>query len=283
MQVLCQFESGTERQWNSALHQLIGRILNSPATFARQFLPGVWCVFAAAVLLAPVNATSAANLAPHTAHYVMKLLSARGGSGIEAVSGDMAIRWEGDCSGWTMSNRAVFDVTYTGGDAVRVTMDASTWEAAAGDRYTFLVRTLFDTKETQRVEGKARLDGGTMFPTMHTKRVLDAAGDTPEIIRATVFDGFTDGGAQFVNAIVGKKLATGQTAASAFPTLQNQPAWGISLAFFDADKADAEPNSEIRLEIYRNGIAGMIEMDFGDFRLLAELKELESGKPPVCS
>tara|TARA_R110002110_G_scaffold80591_6_gene209872 strand:+ start:5515 stop:6423 length:909 start_codon:yes stop_codon:yes gene_type:complete len=302
MQALCQFESVTERQWNSALHQLIGRILNSRATFARQFLPGVWCVFAAAVLLAPVNATSAANLAPHTAHYVMKLLSARGGSGIEAVSGDMAIRWEGDCSGWTMSNRAVFDVTYTGGDAVRVTMDASTWEAAAGDRYTFLVRTLFDTKETQRVEGKARLDGGqgiaeftlpskktiklpagTMFPTMHTKRVLDAAGDTPEIIRATVFDGFTDGGAQFVNAIVGKKLATGQTAASAFPTLQNQPAWGISLAFFDADKADAEPNSEIRLEIYRNGIAGMIEMDFGDFRLLAELKELESGKPPVCS
>lgn len=243
----------------------------------------------------------AASLVPHTAHYVMKLQSARGGSGIDAVTGDMAIRWEGDCSGWTMSNRTVFDVTYTGGDTVRVTMDASTWEAAAGDRYTFLVRTLFNDKETERVEGKARVDGGRgiaeftlptrktmelpagiMFPTAHTKMVLDAAGETPEIIRATVFDGFTDGGAQFVNAIVGKRLADGKSAKSAFPELQKQPAWGISLAFFDAAKADAEPNSEIRLKIFRNGIAESMEMDFGDFRLLAALKDLKSGKAPAC-
>lgn len=244
----------------------------------------------------------AADLAPHTAHYEMKLLSARGGSGIEAVSGDMAIRWEGDCTGWTMSNRTIFDVTYTGGETVRVAMDASTWEAAAGDRYTFLVRTLFNNKETERVEGKARLDGarniaefalpekktielpvGTIFPTAHTKMVLDAAGDTPEIIRATVFDGFTDEGAQFVNAIVGKRLPAATAGRTAFPGLKQQPAWSINLAFFDAAKADAEPNSEIRLKIFRNGIAEMMEMDFGDFRLLADLKDLKTDKPPVCN
>lgn len=254
----------------------------------------------AQTVLAP--GAMASELAPHTAHYEMKLVSARGGSGIEAVAGDMAIRWEGDCTGWTMSNRTIFDVTYTGGDSVRVTMDASTWEASAGDRYTFLVRTLFNNKETERVEGKARLDGGhriaeftlpttktlklpagTMFPTAHTKMVLDAAGETQEIIRATVFDGFTDGGAQFVNAIVGKRLAAGKTGNSAFPGLQGQPAWGINLAFFDAAKADAEPNSEIRLKIFRNGIAEMMEMDFGDFRLLADLKDLKTEKPPACN
>ena len=231
----------------------------------------------------------------------MKLLSARGGSGIESVRGDMAIRWEGDCTGWTMSNRTIFDVAYTGGDNVRVTMDASTWEAAAGDRYTFLVRTLFNDKESERIEGKARLDAsggmaeftlpeakaiklppGTIFPTTHTKQVLDAAGDAPEIIRATVFDGFTDGGAQFVNAIVGRQLRAGPSGGSRFPELEKGPSWRVSLAFFDADKADAEPNSELRLKIFRNGIAEMMEMDFGDFRLLGELKELEAGKPPVC-
>lgn len=257
-----------------------------------------------AVLSVSVVATpgaAAANLVPHTAHYTMKLLSARGGSGIDAVSGDMAIRWEGDCSGWTMSNRTVFDVTYTGGESVRVTMDASTWEAAAGDRYTYLVRTLFNDKETERIEGKARIAGGrgiaeftlptkktimlpagTMFPTAHTKTVLDAAGETPEIIRATVFDGFTDAGAQFVNAVVGKRLSGGKLGESAFPALKNQPAWSISLAFFDAAKDDAEPSSEIRLKIFRNGIAELMEMDFGDFRLLADLKDLKIGKPFGC-
>lgn len=257
---------------------------------------------ASALLAVPGAAAMADGLVPHTAHYTMKLLSARGGSGIDAVTGDMAIRWEGDCAGWTMSNRTVFDVTYAGGDSVRVTMDASTWEAAAGDRYTFLVRTLFNDKESERIEGKARLENGhgiaefslpkakkidlpagTMFPTTHTRMVLKAAGETPEIIRATVFDGFTDGGAQFVNAIVGKRLTDRAGRPSAFPELQKQPAWNVSLAFFDAEKESAEPDSEIRIKITRTGIAELMEMDFGDFRLLAELKELRTEKPPVCN
>lgn len=304
MQDPCQLGMEQECQWNSALRDLLGMIQNFPAAITRQILPTARYFFTTAALAPLMFAPGAmaADLVPHTAHYAMKLLSARGGSGIEAVTGDMAIRWEGDCTGWTMSNRTVFDVTYTGGDTVRVTMDASTWEAAAGDRYTFLVRTLFNDKETERVEGKARLDGGrriaefilptektialpagTIFPTAHTRMVLDAAGDTPEIIRATVFDGFTDGGAQFVNAIVGKRLAGGKSANPAFPGLQNQPAWSVSLAFFDAEKADAEPDSEIRIKVFRNGIAETMEMDFGDFRLLADLKDLKIGKPLVCN
>ena len=283
------------------MRNLVDIIRDCPAEIARQFLPGRrrFCVGAVLMIVAP--GAMASDLAPHTAHYGMKLLSARGGSGIESVNGDMAIRWDGDCTGWTMSNRTIFDVAYTGGENVRVTMEASTWEAAAGDRYTFLVRTLFNDKESERIEGKARLEAsggvaeftlpeekavklppGTMFPTTHTKQVLDAAGDAPRIIRATVFDGFTDGGAQFVNAIVGKRLTDGQSGSSRFPELEKGPSWRVSLAFFDADKADAEPSSELRLKIFRNGIAQMMEMDFGDFRLLAELKELEAGKPPVC-
>ncbi len=284
------------------MYELLDKTRNWSAAIARQILPGVryFCTGAVIVLVAPV--AMASDLVPHTAHYGMKLLSARGGSGIEAVSGDMAIRWEGDCSGWTMSNRAVFAVTYTGGDTVRITMDASTWEAAAGDRYTFLVRTLFNDKEAERIEGKAGLDGnggiaefalpkektvelpaGTMFPTTHTQLVINAAGETPEIVRATVFDGFTDGGAQFVNAIVGKGLKAVGAAKPVFPELENQSSWRVSLAFFDADTVDAEPNSEIRLKIFRNGIAEMMEMDFGDFRLMADLKELRTGSSPVCN
>lgn len=301
MQDLCQLETVKERQWNRALRDLLGKIRHCPAEIARQILPGAryFCIGAALMVLGP--GAMASDLVPHNAHYAMKLLSARGGSGIESVNGDMAIRWEGDCAGWTMSNRTIFDVAYTGGDNVRVTMDASTWEAAAGDRYTFLVRTLFNDKESERVEGKARIDAaggiaeftlpeekaitlptGTMFPTTHTKMVLDAAGEKPEIIRATVFDSFTDGGAQFVNAIVGKRLGDQPSGNSLFPDLQKGPSWRVSLAFFDADNADAEPSSEIRLKIFRNGIAEMMEMDFGDFRLIASLKELQVGKPLVC-
>ena len=273
-----------------------------PAKITRQFVPvmrQICC--SAAVLAALSSAAAAAGFAPHTAHYAMKLLSARSSSSIESVTGDMLVRWEGDCAGWTMSNRTIFNVSYSGGDTVRVTMDATTWESRAGDRYTFLVRTLFNDKESERIEGTARLDGAaraadfispskkrivlppdTVFPTRHTEQVLSAAGDAPRIVRATVFDGFTDGGAQFVNAIVSRKMPENPDGQAAFPELGGQPSWNVNLAFFPVDKQDTEPESEISVRIFANGIAGRMDMDFGDFKVRGDLKNLKTARFPVC-
>ena len=269
--------------------------------FTRQFLPQLWrfCIVWSVVVVLS-SPTVAAGFAPHTAHYAMKLISARS-SNIESVTGDMLVRWEGDCSGWTMSNRTIFNVGYTGGDTVRVTLDATTWESIAGDRYTFLVRTLFNDKESERIEGTAQiaegtrvadfvspakkrivLPPGTIFPTRHTEQVLEVAGDRSQIVRATVFDGFTDGGAQFVNAVVGGRVAAKPGAALPFPELRSQPSWTVNLAFFPVEKQDAEPESEINVKIFANGIAERMDMDFGDFRVRSELKNLETARLPVC-
>ena len=65
--------------------------------FDRQNLPGIRSVIALAValiLLAP--GVIAGGLAPHVAHYTMKLLSAHSGSNVESVGGDMLVRWDGD-------------------------------------------------------------------------------------------------------------------------------------------------------------------------------------------
>lgn len=273
-----------------------------PAIFSRQRLPGLCQIVAGALLFATLAPHAvAAGFAPHTAHYGMKLLSARSSSNIESVTGDMLVRWEGDCDGWTMHNRTVFDVGYTGGETVRITMDATTWESIAGDRYTFLVRTLFNDKESQRIEGTARLDAearaadfvsparkrivlppDTIFPTRHTEQVLAAADDKPGFVRATVFDGFTDGGAQFVNAIVGGKGTADKRTTSAFPALRAQPVWNVNLAFFPVDKQESAPESEISVRIFGNGIADRMDMDFGDFRVRGELKNLKAAPQPVC-
>lgn len=270
--------------------------------FDRQNLPGIRSVIALAVaLILLVPGAIAGGLAPHVAHYTMKLLSARSGSNIESVGGDMLVRWDGDCVGWTMTNRTVFDVGYTGGDRVRIAMDATTWESAPGDRYTFLVRTRFNEKESDRIEGTARLGGNspvanfispvkkqialprdTILPTQHTKTVLASAGGKPRIVRANVFDGFTFGGAQFVNAIIGGRLAQRNGSHSAFPELRQLPAWTVNLASFSTGKADAEPDSEISLKIFANGIAERMDMDFGDFRVRGDLKKVNIARPPAC-
>lgn len=239
-------------------------------------------------------------LVPHNAHYAVKLLSARSGSNVERVVGDMVIQWERDCSGWTMNHRTVFDIAYSTGSDARVTMEAATWEAARGDRYTFNVRTLFGDKVTGRVEGYARRGAGgaqavftepepkvmplpadVLFPTQHTRRVLAAATSAPMILPIQVFDGFTENGALLVNAAISHASPGGPAAKAAFPPLAGRQSWIVQLAFF-AGNDEAEPESEIGMRLYDNGISEWLDMDFGDFRVRADLVHLALAGQPDC-
>ncbi|MGB0631355.1 MAG: EipB family protein [Alphaproteobacteria bacterium] len=278
----------------------------NPAEFTRQILPA-WRLPAVSIILVlligllPWRSANAADLAPHTAHYTMKLLSARSGSNIDTASGDIVVRWERDCSGWSMTNRTIFKIGYAGGQSIGFTIDAATWEAASGDDYTFLVRTSYDGKQAERVEGRARIEGakrfvdfiqpskkridlepGTIFPMQHTEQVMNAARAGTKFVRATVFDGFTDGGSQFVNAIVGKKQPPPADGLSKFPALRDLAAWTVSLAFFPQGEAAAEPDSEIGMKMMDNGVAAWMDMDFGDFRLRGDLDKLQLHEPAVC-
>ena len=276
--------------------------MGHPAKSTRQILPfrGVYALLLLLVAL-PAMPAYAVDLAPHTAHYTMKLMSARSGSNIESASGDIVVRWERDCSGWAMTNRTIFRIAYAGGQSIGFTIDAATWEAASGDDYTFLVRTAYDGKEVERVEGRARADGKkryvdfvqpskkrldlepeTIFPMQHTAMVMNAARAGSTFVRAAVFDGFTDGGSQFVTAIVGKKISPEAGDMSRFPELRDLAAWTVSLAFFPQDANATEPDSEIGIKMMDNGVAAWMDMDFGDFRLRGELDRLDIHKAEVC-
>ena len=275
------------------------------AEAARQQLPHAARIAglaaALSVALGGLPAVLASALVPHSAHYDIKLLSVRSGGNVSEVSGDMAVQWEGDCSGWTLHHRMLFDVGYADGATVRIKVDASTWESRSGDRYTYSVRTLYDDREAERIEGHARRDGAkskavfsapdgktvqlprdVLFPTAHTEKVLAAARKGRTIVPARVFDGFTDDGALLVNAVIGNRLADGDAAAKAFPALAGHAAWVVQLAFFPTDSAEAEPQSEIGMILYDNGVARNLDMGFGEFGIRADLKRLEVAERPVC-
>lgn len=284
------------------LHRLRSADYVDPAKSARQFLPSFVALCIVAVLFCvPAVSALAQALAPHNALYSLKLLSARGGSSIERVGGEMAVRWERDCNGWTMNHRTVFDIGYATGEQVRVTIDASSWEAADGRSYNFYLRTLYGDREGGRTEGHAELRSGgnravysapevktmklpadVMFPTRHTQQVLAKAAEAPTIFAAEMFDGFGDDGAQLVNAVIGRPLNPGPPERAKFDALAGLKSWPIQLAFFSpADQA--VPESEIGMRLYENGVAEGLDMDFGDFRVKADLARLEMIEAPVCS
>ena len=258
----------------------------------RQKLP-FWAILAAVALFPAASGAESAEssaavaLTPHSAHYGVALKSARSGSSIQSAHGDMIVSWEGDCAGWTMNYRLVFDVGYTGGRIVRISVDAATWEARNGGRYNFTSRTSFDDREAERVEGHAvrtaeLSEAHFIFPTRHTERILEAARAGRRIVPATLFDGFAPDGAQFVNAVIGPEMPAEPALAKTFADLARQPMWRVRLAFFDGDAQRTEPESEIGMDLYANGVTAKLDLDFGDFAIRSALQKLALFPRPVC-
>lgn len=254
---------------------------------------------AVAILAVAGSAAVAAELMPHRALYNMTLTSSRGGSGVETVKGEMIADWSESCDGWTLDQRSVFDVGYSSGQNLRIASNISTWESRDGLQYRFNVTNKTNEEVTERTEGHARLTGengggaaefeqpdaskttlprGTIFPTEHSRQVLRDIGGAPMILSHTVFDGLTDGGSLQVSTVVGAEMA--RDAATAMAALKGLRSWPVQMAFFKTGAS--EPDQEIGMRLYENGVGEAMVLDFGEFKVRANLVKLDVLKHPSC-
>jgi len=178
-----------------------------------------------------------------------------------------------------------------------------TWESKDGLRYRFFIRNLENGEVKEEYRGEARLDGpgkggvanytvpegrkiqlpaGTLFPTAHTIALLKhiQAGDT--FLWATIFDGFDADGISDVSAVVTKNLATEAATDGRSPLLSAGPSNRVHLAFFQHSDSggSTEPEHEQQLRLHMNGVVESMVLDFGDFTVAGNLKEIKTLKPP---
>jgi hypothetical protein len=247
------------------------------------------------------SAAGAAELVPHRALYKMTLVSARGGSGVETVQGEMIADWSESCDGWTLDQRSVFDVGYSSEQNVRIISNIATWESLDGLQYRFNVTNKTNDEVTERTEGHARLaaakaggkaefdqpnpktselPAGTIFPTEHTRVLLRDIGGAPMILSHVVFDGLTDEGPLQVSTVIGAEVAPDPSPAMAF--LKGLRSWPVQMAFFQAGSGAVEPEQEIGMRLFDNGVGDAMVLDFGDFKVRANLVRLELEKRPSC-
>ena len=255
---------------------------------------------AALLLTASVAATPApaAHVAPHRASYELSLDSANPASDVVDVQGSMEFEWADSCSGWTVTQKSLMTVTYSSNESADIGWSLLSWESKDGLKYRFLVRNLENGEMADQYRGEASLDGpgragravyslpsrktvhlpaGTLFPTEHSLELLRhaEAGDT--LMWREVFDGSDDKGLFGVNAVIGKaKPAAPGGIAS--PLLAG-PAWRIVLAYFAAEGQSAEPTNQQRLSIHDNGVVDELRIDYGNFRVIARLKQIAPLKP----
>src|SRR5436189_3153290 len=95
-------------------------------------------------------------MAPHRAIYEMSLATARGGTGVTAVSGRMVYELTGSvCEGYTQNMRFVTHMVNQGGTAMITDLRSFSWEEGNGKRFRFNSSQYRDEKATEITAGDA--------------------------------------------------------------------------------------------------------------------------------
>ncbi len=252
-----------------------------------------------ALLVAPVS--YAADLAAHTALYKLSLDSTKGD--VVAASGTMTYEMIDACEGWAVHQHLALSLTNHDGQDVKMVSDYNTYESKDGLLLRFRMHQATEGEAADDVAGEAKLDrpggpgqvvyalpadagtkalpAGTLFPTTHTETILDAAQKKKKFLALPLFDGTSADGGQTSSVVM-----TGWDKAAAptkFAPLAALPSGRVRIAFFDKTNDDTpesqQPDYEVAMRYYANGVADQMSMDFGDFVVLAKIEKLTIGKP----
>ncbi len=274
----------------------------------------VWgVVVAMMVLVAAEGQAAPTDLVPHRAVYSMSLASIRSGAGIVGAKGTMTYEFDDSCDGWVIENRIAITYAYAEGGPVSSTTDFITWEAKNGLHYKYRLRNTRDGEITEDIEGVARLRGkgkggeakysrpdtlkiplprGTLFPTGHTLRLLDAARSGEHIFGRVVFDGSDVEGPYEIHALIGNKkpvvalasngpMGTEDNKIKENPLLAT-PLWPVRLAYFSLNGNESVPDFEMALSYHPNGVSQNVMQSFKNFSLSGTLVSLEELPKKRC-
>lgn len=270
-------------------------------------------------LLAGGGGVSAAGVAeqvkfaPHRAVYDVTLARATPGSGVNEMTGRLVYELRGGgCEDYFQTMRFVTQSSGAeGGDQINDMRTASS-EEAQGRRLQFSNKQYRGDQLSEITEGEAGrrnvtgevaieivqpekrklvLPAATYFPIQHSRAMIEAALAGKRLFAADVYDGSETGDkVSATMTVIGRMHAADASAVPAGVPNADRLAklrfWPISTGYFQkgggADKKDSMPNYEMAANFYENGVSTRLLMDYGDFALRGELKELQFLGEPAC-
>jgi hypothetical protein len=196
------------------------------------------------------------------------------------------------------------------GTSMVTDLRSSSWEEGNGKRFRFNSSQFRDEKPTEATAGDAArastagdvkvelskpakkdlsLSSRVHFPIQHSIALLAAAKAKKASFRADLYDGSEKGEKVYdtVSAIGrlmpaggNRKLAPVKNA----ERLDGIAAWPVSISYFEpgSDKKDAVPVYELSFLFFENGISRKLHIDYGDFVIQGDLREITFHEPSKC-
>jgi hypothetical protein len=267
-------------------------------------------VLAVICAVPPAGAAGGVLLAPHRAVYEMTLANTRGGTGVTAVSGRMVYELTGSaCEGYTQNMRFVTQLTNQGGTTMLTDLRSSSWEDGSGQRFRFSSTQLRNEKPAEATAGDAAranaddikveltkpakkglsLSARVYFPVQHSIALIEAANRGKQFFRADLYDGSEKGDKVYDTiSVIGRLRPPGTNrellAVKNSGLLDRHKAWPVSIGYFEpgSDKADTVPVYELTFLFFDNGVSRNLFIDYGEFAIRGDLKEIVFHTPSKC-
>lgn len=270
---------------------------------------GVRCapVALAALLAACAPALSASSgpivMVPHRAVYDMVLGDTRSGSTVTDVQGRMVFEITGSaCEGYTQNMRFVTRMSNAEGQPSVSDLRSTTFEDGAATSFRFNSVQVKDQKPGEEAVGEAsrpdrnaemtvdlsrpekkkvKLGPKVFLPVQHSIALVEAGRTGQTRLKADLYDGSEQGDKVYETAsTIGPEIAPGSN--KKLPAVKNSEAldalsaWPVSISYYEknSDKLDAAPAYELGFLFYENGVSRKIVIDYGDFSIKGDLKEI---------
>lgn len=254
----------------------------------------------------PASATAAAvKFAPHRAIYDITLERAASGSGVVELVGRMVYELNGShCEGYTQNMRFVTQMVSQDSTEQVNDLRTSSWEDGAGTRLRFNSEQYRDAQLVDSTAGDARrgktgditvdvtkpekqrlsLPGRLMFPMQHSAALLTAARTGQRHFVVGLYDGSEKGAKVYdTSAWIGSAAKAAKTDVPS--GLAGIDSWPVSIGYFEPGSADRDalPAYELSFRIFANGVSTRMVIDYGEFAVRGELRELTYLSTSECS
>jgi hypothetical protein len=250
----------------------------------------------ALALVTPIHHTHAhaasdpVHFQPHRAVYDISFDHATPGSGVADMTGRMVYEMTGSsCAGYAQNMRFVTRMTNQDGAATINDLRTNSFEyenqklseSSQGSAGPATGATSTEVKLTKPAKKTVKLPPDMYFPIQHSIALMGAAEAGKSMFTANLYDG-SDKGEKFyeTNAIIGPRAAPGSAEVADKvlngDKLNGLASWPIAIGYFEPGpvRSEALPTYELAFRFYENGVSSKLYIDYGDFAIRGDLKEL---------
>lgn len=278
-----------------------------------------WAVGSAAMVV-PIHTSSAqvaggaVQFRPHRAVYDITFDHATPGSGVADMTGRMVYEMTGTtCGEYAQNMRFVTRLTNQEGASQLNDLRTTSFEEVATHRLRFSSSQYENQKLAEAAQGTAepgtengksftevkltkpakkmiKLPADIYFPIQHSIALVEAAREGQSLFTANLYDG-SDKGEKFyeTSAAIGPRAAPGSIKVPSTlahgDQLEGLSSWPVAIGYFEPgpSQLDALPTYELSFRFYENGVSSRLYIDYGDFAIRGELKELTFLEEGKCS